>query len=506
LTNFTSTGLKQRVIFRADGNSRIGLGHVTRSLALAQMLKQEFECLFAIQAPNAELSEQILSICHGIIILPSCSVQEERFKHELDAYISEEEIVVLDGYNFETAYQQNVKSKGAVLVCLDDIHSYPFVADAVINQAGGVDASQYNLASYTKLYLGPAYALLRSPFLKNLAKSAPLTEVIQRIILCMGGADPENHTLKIAEKVHKHHKNVHLEIVTGSAYQHTQHLNAWLMQHKQHRLHHNLSAEGMASLMKGCPVAITSASGIAYEYAAVGGALYIHKTADNQNALYHYLIKSELARPFDVFSTEIDQPSILETIHLFKQRQRKVFDGKSGVRLKAIFTSLKLKTSLKIRPVNSDDLSLLFSWANDPEVRKNSFNTASIPMEIHSNWFNIKLNNPGSKLYIVEVQGQPAAHIRFELSGHTAVISYLISDAFRGKGLGHEVLQKGVKELVKDTPAIKQIEGLVQKSNIASVRAFEKADFKLSTPDDLFPDAVKFILQVNPNKLTDHEL
>jgi UDP-2,4-diacetamido-2,4,6-trideoxy-beta-L-altropyranose hydrolase len=94
---------KRRVIFRADGNSRIGLGHVARSLALAHMLRGEFECVFAVQSPTKELKEQILQVCSGIISLPLCLPSEERFVHELAAYISKDEIVVLDGYDFGTA-------------------------------------------------------------------------------------------------------------------------------------------------------------------------------------------------------------------------------------------------------------------------------------------------------------------------------------------------------------------------------------------------------------------
>ena len=99
---------KTRIIFRADGNSQIGLGHVVRSLALAQILRQDYECVFAIQAPSPELQEQIRQICDGIIVLPACTPDEERFVHELEAYIAEDVIVVLDGYNFTTAYQQNI--------------------------------------------------------------------------------------------------------------------------------------------------------------------------------------------------------------------------------------------------------------------------------------------------------------------------------------------------------------------------------------------------------------
>ena len=42
--------MKQRVYFRADGHAKMGLGHVIRSLALAEMLKEDFDCYFIIRS------------------------------------------------------------------------------------------------------------------------------------------------------------------------------------------------------------------------------------------------------------------------------------------------------------------------------------------------------------------------------------------------------------------------------------------------------------------------
>src|SRR4030095_2375161 len=85
-----------------------------------------------------------------------------------------DEIVVLDGYNFKTTYQQQIKSKGCKLVCIDDIHAYHFVADVVINHAPGIDAKQYSCEAYTQLYLGTKYVLLKKIFLDEAAVSSKI--------------------------------------------------------------------------------------------------------------------------------------------------------------------------------------------------------------------------------------------------------------------------------------------------------------------------------------------
>ncbi|WP_235941967.1 UDP-2,4-diacetamido-2,4,6-trideoxy-beta-L-altropyranose hydrolase [Pontibacter fetidus] len=483
---------RRRIIFRADGNSRIGLGHVVRSLALAAMLRDDFECVFAIQEPEEALKEQILETCHGIISLPVCAPSEDRFTYELTAYIYEEEIIVLDGYNFKTAYQQSIKSRNAQLICIDDIHAYPFVADVVLNQAGGVAAANYSAAPYTKLLLGPGYALLRQPFLNASRQKRTLPEGEQQVLLNMGGADPENYTLKLAREVAASNNKAPIAIVVGSAYKHLPELQNWLQTYPNYSLHQNLNAEQMCQLMLQCTMAITSASGVAYEYAAVGGALFILQTADNQSGIYHFLTSNAIAK---AYSPEAE--TIVTTQSFAEQvaKQRQFFDGQSDARLRDVFRQLDLSAGLVLRNATIDDLQLIFDWNNDPEVRQRSFNPEPILLENHTRWFKSKLDDAGCKIYIAEVAGKPAAQIRFDLKNETATISYLISRDFRGKGLGHTVLLKGITKLQSEVAGIKLIEGLVQQDNPASVRAFEKAGFAYGEAAINYPGAFRFVLQ-----------
>ncbi|WP_377468994.1 UDP-2,4-diacetamido-2,4,6-trideoxy-beta-L-altropyranose hydrolase [Pontibacter silvestris] len=487
---------KTRIIFRADGNSKIGLGHVVRSLALAQMLRHEFECVFAIQSPDIFLQEQIKQVCDGFITLPPCLPSEDRFIYELNAYISEEEIVVVDGYNFDKAYQENIKSKGSKLVCIDDISAYPFVADIVLNQAGGVSADTYNIAPYTKLLLGPKYALLRPPFLNAALKKRTVPKGELKLLLNLGGADPANHTLAIAKELAANITVSQIHIVVGSAYLHMAELEQWIEEHTNISLYKNLSADEMCLLMTSCPVAVTSASGVAYEYASVGGLLYVKQTADNQQTLYQFLMKSGIATDYSMLHETLQQKLEPEVYEGQIQYQRQYFDGQSPERILQVFQSLNQGSKLTVRNAIKDDLLLLFNWANDPEVRKRSFNKTPIPFDSHSIWFEAKLQDRNTFLYVAEVNSEPAAHIRFEISDNEAIISYLISSAFRGKGLGHTVLLKGIKKLQQQLPQSLQIVGFVQKDNVASIRAFEKAGFAYAEADAKYPDAQKFTLSL----------
>ncbi len=484
------------MVFRADGNSRIGLGHVVRSLALAQMLEGEFSCVLAIQEPEESLLKQLREVCGEIITLEEQEVTEQEARYLCEQVLEPADIVVLDGYRFGTAYQHRIKNRGCALVCIDDIHAYPFVADAVLNMAGGVAKSKYKTAPYTRLLLGPEYALLRPPFLEAARQERELPKDGLRLLLNLGGADPENHTLRLAKELAES-KSIHaVEIVVGGAYRHLEELQAWLRGKEHITLHQNLSAGEMCRLMQRCALAVTSASGVAYEYAAVGGLLYVLQTASNQAGLYHFLTSSGVARKYGELPN-INLASIEEALARQVQEQRRCFDGRSDERLREEFGKLSLSASLTIRKANAEDLMLVYNWNNDPEVRRQSFNPEPIPLANHQAWFGARLSDATTPIYIAEAKGVPAAQIRFTLQGSTATIGYLIAREYRGKGLGHVVLLKGVERLKHDHPEATLVEGLVQRENPASVRAFEKAGFAYGAPDPEHPEAHRFVLGLN---------
>ncbi|WP_114781515.1 UDP-2,4-diacetamido-2,4,6-trideoxy-beta-L-altropyranose hydrolase [Botryobacter ruber] len=490
------TQRKSRIVFRADGNSRIGLGHVVRSLALAEVLQQDYLLIFAIQAPEASLLQKIKQTCPQVIILPETQAYESEASYLAENHLQPTDVVVLDGYHFDTAYQHTLKNHGCSLLCIDDIHSYPFVADAVVNMAGGVAPEAYQLAPYTRLYTGPAYALLREPFRNALKEHLHLPPQPLHLLVCLGGADPANHTLRLAQELAGLPYVAQLEIVIGSACLHREELREWSLEQKTVSLHQNLEAEAMCRLMQRCAIAVTSASGIAYEYCAVGGILFVLKTADNQAGFYQFLLEQELAFAYAQLPELLQKHAVPELFQQQVVRQRRYFNSGNTDRYRQLIQTLSLSARIRLREVTEQDMLLLYGWANDPEVRKHSFNPEPIPLEQHQQWFRYKLAIPESCLYIAEVDGLPMAHIRFELSSSSALLSYLIAPGFRGKGLGHVVLLKGIKFLQQQHPELKEVAGLVQPDNTASVRAFEKAGFNYAEPDPFYPQAYRFVLSL----------
>src|ERR1035437_10795092 len=93
--NFT----KHRIFFRADGSSKIGLGHVVRCLALIEMLNRDFECIFLIKDADEKIKHLIERNCK-LIELRSSDFDKEVL--EVLNIVTGNDIVVLDGYCFNS--------------------------------------------------------------------------------------------------------------------------------------------------------------------------------------------------------------------------------------------------------------------------------------------------------------------------------------------------------------------------------------------------------------------
>lgn len=135
-------------------------------------------------------------------------------------------------------------------------------------------------------------------------------------------------------------------------------------------------------------------------------------------------------------------------------------------------------SNAELRAVSEKDSELLFRWANDPEVRNNSFNSDPILWEDHTAWFSKKLSDEDTKMYILYDNNIPVGQVRCALSENAcAEIGYSVGSAFRGHGYGTYLLSLLYAHISAETNWEKLI-GKVKKENIASQKAFEKAGYE----------------------------
>ncbi|MCF6465227.1 GNAT family N-acetyltransferase [Clostridium sp. Cult2] len=136
----------------------------------------------------------------------------------------------------------------------------------------------------------------------------------------------------------------------------------------------------------------------------------------------------------------------------------------------------------KLVNVTKDDYDLLFIWANDYEVRANSFNTDEIKYDEHVKWFESKLKQDTSSMYILEIQNKKIGLVRLDkILAHKYLINYSIAREYRGQGYG-TILLKLIKEKYNSNLLI----GKVKKDNIASIRAFKNAGYYMRQDSEIY--------------------
>ncbi len=283
--------MKKRIFFRADAGQSIGYGHFIRTLALADMLKDEFECMFYTQTPTDYQRKEMTAVC-PYVALPDGDSKFEIFLEHL----SGREIVVLDNYFYTTGYQRLIKNKGCKLVCIDDMHDRHFVADVIINH-GTATPIEYDCEAYTQLCLGRNWSLLRKPFLvpiKNLKRKS-------QIVVCFGGADPLQLTDKVVSMLLSLKVKERIIVVLGDA--------AYLSEANKRKVSilHNLNAQQMADLFETSLYGIIPASTVRMEAVSRGLKVISGYYVDNQQIGFERgLLRKDIVPVYNFSDLTID--------------------------------------------------------------------------------------------------------------------------------------------------------------------------------------------------------
>ncbi|MBN8825817.1 MULTISPECIES: GNAT family N-acetyltransferase [unclassified Spirosoma] len=149
---------------------------------------------------------------------------------------------------------------------------------------------------------------------------------------------------------------------------------------------------------------------------------------------------------------------------------------------------------LTYRTARPTDAQLYFDWANDPDTRRQSFNSAPISLETHTAWFTHKLADPNALLLLfLSDTGQAVGQVRFERTPvadmpDEIIISLSIDANYRGKGLAPQLIRQACFICRERWEAV-TIHAYIKPDNQASIRAFERAGFRLSGENGKFGDS-----------------
>jgi len=191
--------------------------------------------------------------------------------------------LVIDGYHFDSSYQRLVKESGHPLLAIDDYgHADHYYADIDLNQNLHAESLTYSCEPYTKLLLGTKYVLLRREFLKWRGWKREIPEVARKVVVTMGGSDPENVTLKVINAISMvDFGPLEVAVVVGPTNPHYEALER-AARASRHSIVLMRNVPDMPELMSWADVAIAAGGTTCWELAFMGLPTVLIVMAENQ--------------------------------------------------------------------------------------------------------------------------------------------------------------------------------------------------------------------------------
>ena len=336
--------IKRKILFRADGDSVTGLGHLYRCIALIEMLKKNYECFFLTRKYSLL---EVIPEDYNVNLIPENILHSEEPNWIYENYSSDDFIIIADGYQFSSNYQKKIKDFSFDLVYIDDLATEKMFADIVINHS--LNVNDFISAEYTKFALGPKYALLRPKFINASKKSREIKQ-ISEVLICFGGSDVFDITNTVLEGIIEIEEINKIHIVLGAAYMHEKIYKTLKRKKENIFIYKNIQEQEMLDLMYRCQLAIVPSSTISYEVCSVKMIVLSGYCIDNQKRMYEGLNFNKLIYSGGDFNklnaidikqkvSEIINDSPLNYKELIKN-QSKIFDGNQIERFNNLIKSI----------------------------------------------------------------------------------------------------------------------------------------------------------------------
>lgn len=252
-----------RVLFRADGGPSLGMGHVFRSLAIADVLRgnTRAEIAFLMSAAHPAGARTVEG--HGYDVRTVGADLDDCLAHIRDFA---PDILINDLPSLDAAYLRAVSRFDTTTVNLvdtpDDLETteqYEHLIVSVMRQERETPESFYG---------GPEYAILREHFR---GRPKVVRDEPRLVLLSFGGSDPQGLTLKAARALQGLPEAIEIVAVTGPAFSDGRALDALVPAlSRPLRIEREVGGDRLAELMLDADLMVGSGGMSVYEIAALG--------------------------------------------------------------------------------------------------------------------------------------------------------------------------------------------------------------------------------------------
>lgn len=235
--------LKEKNLFiRADSGIEIGIGHMMRCYALAEILKKmDFDVYFISRKLKGNICDFIAKKGYKVYYLPTKNQNKKQNKFSKDSNkktIKKDALettkiltnhndkslwLLVDHYDLDIRWESVLRKFVKKIIVVDDLANRKHDCDLLLDQNlyGHMNKRYTELVPKNcKKLLGPKYTLLRSEFSK-LRSTITKRKKLQNILVSFGGSDPRNETTKVLQAIKiLNRKNFTIDVVVGNVNPH----------------------------------------------------------------------------------------------------------------------------------------------------------------------------------------------------------------------------------------------------------------------------------------------
>lgn len=492
-------------LFRCDAAPRIGAGHVTRCLALAEVLSATgWQVAFAVGPDTTSSAPSLATSGFRVRVLND----ENQIRILSEMASGAAALLVVDHYDYDRSFERTCRSFAHRIMVFDDATGRDHDCDILVD-AAAPDPAVYagHVPPQARVLAGPAYALVRPSFVAQRQQALARHDgrPVKEILVSCGATDPANATALVLDALDGIMGVAAVTVVLSSRAPNVDSIR------KRSRGNTQLlvDVESMAELMTRADLAVGAPGATSYERAVLGLPSIVVTLADNQRGMARML--AENAAALDAGS--IDDDFVRRLRHLIAgllkddaarrkmaQAASALVDGRGPMRIMLGMLDdgvSKDGAQIRLRVASLEDEGWLFDLQTHPQTRRYFRNAAAPGPEEHRAWLQKTLPDGEKQLLIIEVDGTPVGNVRLDrLSDRPGAneyeLSIVINQKYHGRGIGSSAL-RFVRKLMPGAT----IDATVLPENRASRALFEGSGY-VAVSDDLYRSVPAALPALNP--------
>lgn len=247
---------RKKIVITVTGNDLVGLGHVYRTLLLANDLVN-YEVIFVCKASDDLAIRQIRKNNYTLIVS-----SEKNFFETINGQNAD--MVINDILDTTSDFIESLKQSNHIVINFEDLGSGSNDADLVINALYPHSMRKKNILT------GPRYFCLRDEFL-HIEKKKNRSVSLKKILITFGGVDEGNltcRTLKIFSTYLKKF-DFTIDIVLGPGFKNIRELENLRNELNTSRINIIHSTSRISEYMNQADLAVTSAGRTVFELASL---------------------------------------------------------------------------------------------------------------------------------------------------------------------------------------------------------------------------------------------